>query len=75
MRLRIPPGRVRREFGVDEGAGCVFQGALVFGEGEVHAAYRMVGMRKLVSPAASPSGQRAVTVLIRVKKRTPSMPC
>src|SRR3546814_14882664 len=33
-----------------------------------------VGMRKAFSPDAAPSGQRWVTVLILVQKRTPSVP-
>ena len=40
---------------------------------------RMVGMTKAESWGAPPSsvlsGQRAVTVLVLVQKRTPSMPC
>src|SRR5690606_21071946 len=38
--------------------------------------YCMVGMTKLESTCSSAeSGQRAVTVLVLVQKRTPSMPC
>jgi hypothetical protein len=35
----------------------------------------MVGMMKALSPSDALSGQRAVTVLTLVQKRTPSMPC
>jgi hypothetical protein len=35
----------------------------------------MVGMTNALSPVPPPSGQRWVTVLVLVQKRTPSMPC
>ena len=38
--------------------------------------YAIVGMTNAFSsPTPAPSGQRCVTVLVLVQKRTPSMPC
>ncbi|MNE14333.1 hypothetical protein D3C80_1072090 [compost metagenome] len=41
MLVLVPAGRVRRQFGLGEGAGGVLNGALVVGEGEVHGSSRV----------------------------------
>src|SRR5205085_11065827 len=43
--------------------------------GEHGSGQPMVGMTKAFSPVAEPSGQRWVTFLFLVQKRTPSGPC